>query len=153
MLTSGRTPTHEPMDLNDQWDLSDAIDDAAPDKRVSHELMVQVAEAHSCPVAHVYIGASVDPVLQWQRQSELTIHVCVGACQGYGAGEVLDRLLEVRDARSLDGKPAFDVVPRGCLSACERAPVLASNGSHGQGLHPEVSVATVDEIIEVLLSD
>ena len=153
MLTSGRKPTHQPMDLNDQWDLSDAIDDVAPDKRVSHELMVQVAEAQSCPVGHVYIGASIDPMLQWQRQSDLTIHVCVGACQGYGAGEVLDRLLEVRDARSSAGKAAFDVVPRGCLSACERAPVLASNGSHGQALHPEVSVTSVEEIMDVLLSE
>jgi NADH:ubiquinone oxidoreductase subunit E len=153
MLTTGRQPTHEPLDLNDQWDLSDAIEDAAPDKRVSHELMVQVAEAQSCPVSHAYIGAAIDPMLQWQRQSELTVHVCVGSCQGYGAAEVLDRLLEVRDARSSAGKPAFDVVPRGCLSACERAPVLASNGGHGQALHPEVSVATVEEIVDVLLAD
>ncbi|MGB0591610.1 MAG: NAD(P)H-dependent oxidoreductase subunit E [Myxococcota bacterium] len=153
MLTTGRPPTHEPLDLNDQWDLSDAIEDAAPDKRVSHELMVQVAEAQSCPVSHAYIGAAIDPMLQWQRQSELTVHVCVGSCQGYGAAEVLDRLLEVRDARSSAGKPAFDVVPRGCLSACERAPVLASNGGHGQALHPEVSVATVEEIVDVLLAD
>jgi len=141
------------MDLNDQWDLSDAIEDAAPDKRVSHELMVQVAEAQSCPVSHAYIGAAIDPMLQWQRQSDLTIHVCVGSCQGYGAGEVLDKLLEAKEARSSGGNPAFDVVPRGCLSACERGPVLASNGAHGQALHPEVSVASVDEILDALLSD
>jgi NADH:ubiquinone oxidoreductase subunit E len=153
MLTTGRKPTHEPMDLNDQWDLSDALEDAAPDRRVSHEMMVQVATEQSCPVAHVYIGACIDPMLQWQRQSDLTVHVCVGACQGYGAAEVLGRLLEVRDERSSAGKPAFDVVPRGCLSACERAPVLSSNGAHGQALHPEVTIAGVDEIIDVLLSE
>ena len=151
MLPSGRKPTHAPLDLNVQWDLSDAIEEAAPDKRVSHALMVQVAEAQEAPVSHVYIGAAIDPMLQWDRTSDLTIHVCVGACQGFGAAEVLDTVLAERDARAKDGKPTFDIIPRGCLSACERGPALASNGAHGQALHPEVSPAGVAEILDVLL--
>ena len=141
------------MDLNDQWDLSDAIEDAAPSKEVSHELMVQVANEQGCPVSHAYIGAAIDPMLQWERTSGLSVHVCVGACQGYGAAEVLESLLSEREARSSAGAPAFDLIPRGCLSACERGPVLSSNGSHGQALHPDVSVAKVPELLDVLLSD
>lgn len=151
MLISGRKPTHEPLDLNVQWDLSDAIDDAAPDKHVSHEMMAQVAEAQSAPVSHVYVGAAIDPMLQWDRASDLTLHVCVGACQGFGAVDVLDTLLAAREARAVDGKPPFDIIPRGCLSACERAPVLASNGAHGQAVHPEVTPDGVAEILDVLL--
>ena len=153
MLMSRRKPTHEPLDMNVQWDLSDAIEDAAPDKRVSHELMEQVAADQSCPVSHVYIGAAIDPMLQWERSSPLTIHVCVGACQGFGAADLLDAVLEARAARSVDDKPTFDIVPRGCLSACERAPVLASNGPHGQALHPEVMPSDVAQIFNVLLAD
>lgn len=141
------------MDLNDQWDLSDAIEDAAPDRVVSHELMVQVATEQGCPVSHAYIGAAIDPMLQWERQADLTVHVCVGACQGYGAAEVLERVLSERDERSSAGKPAFDVIPRGCLSACERGPVLSSNGAHGQAVHPEVSVDQVAELLDVLCAE
>ena len=141
------------MDMNDQWDLSDAIEDAAPDKEVSHELMVQVAAEQGCPVSHAYIGAAIDPMLQWRSQSALTMHVCVGSCQGYGAGDLLEWLLKVRDERSEAGSPVFDVVPRGCLSACEQGPVIASNGPHGQAMHPEVTMEGIAEIIEVLLSD
>jgi len=151
MLISGRKPTHEPLDLDVQWDLSDAIEDAAPDKRVTHELMVQVAAGQGAPVSHAYVGAAIDPMLQWERSSELTLHVCVGACQGFGATDVLDAILAARDARSEPGQPAFDIIPRGCLSACERAPVVASNGAHGQALHPEVTPESVAEILDVLL--
>ncbi len=112
-MMDAKKPTHEPLDMNVQWDLSDAIEDAAPDKHVSHALMVQVAEAESCPVSHVYIGAAIDPMLQWERSADLTVHVCVGACQGYGAAEVLDALVSQRDERSEPGRPAFDIVPRG----------------------------------------
>ena len=150
-MMHGRKPTHQPLDMNVQWDLSDAIEDAAPDKRVSHALMVQVAKAEDCPVSHAYIGAAIDPMLQWERTSDLTMHVCVGSCQGYGAAEVLDALILQREGRSEVDKPAFDIVPRGCLSACERGPVLASNGGHGQALHPEVSPEAVSEILDVLL--
>ena len=141
------------MDLNDQWDLSDAIEDAAPDQVVSHGLMVQVAEAQGCPVSHAYIGAAIDPMLQWEREAALTIHVCVGACQGFGAADVLERVLDERDQRSRPDKVAFDVIPRGCLSVCERGPVLSSNGAHGQALHPEVSVEGVVELLDVLCAD
>ena len=151
MLISGRKPTHEPLDLNVQWDLSDAIEEAAPDRHVSHALMVQVAGAQEVPVSHVYVGAAIDPMLQWDRESELTLHVCVGTCQGFGATEVLDAIIAAREARSADGKAPFDLIPRGCLSACERAPVVASNGAHGQALHPEVTPDGVAEILDVLL--
>ncbi|MDP6945547.1 MAG: NAD(P)H-dependent oxidoreductase subunit E [Myxococcota bacterium] len=151
MLPSGRKPTHEPLDLNVQWDLSDAIEEAAPDRRVSHALMAQVAQAQNAPESHVYIGAAIDPMLQWERTSDLTLHVCVGACQGFGATEVLDAILASRAARTDEGKPAFDIIPRGCLSACERAPVVASNGGHGQALHPEMTLAGVAEVLDVLL--
>ena len=151
MLPSGRKLTHEPLDLNVQWDLSDAIEEAAPDRRVSHALMAQVARAQNAPESHVYIGAAIDPMLQWERASELTLHVCVGACQGFGATEVLDAILAARAARAEAGKPAFDIIPRRCLSACERGPVVSSNGPHGQAIHPDVTPAGVEEILDVLL--
>ena len=152
MLTVGRETTHEPLDINVQWDLSDAIEEAAPDKRVSHGLMVQIAAEHDVPVSHVYVGAAMDPMLQWERESELTVHVCLGSCQGYGAVDLLDAILEARETRkTAEGHP-FDVIPRGCLSACERGPVLTSNGAHGQSLHPDVTLETVGEILDVLLS-
>jgi len=151
MLPSGRRPTHQPLDLNVQWDLSDAIEEAAPDKRVSHELMAQVASAQDAPVSHVYIGAAIDPMLQWERASDLTLHVCVGACQGFGAVEVLDAILAARVARSEPGRAAFDIIPRGCLSACERGPVVTSNGPHGQAIHPGATPEGVAELLDVLL--
>ncbi len=150
-LPPDRSPTHEPLDLEMQWDLSEAIDDAAPDRVVSHELLEEVAGSQAAPVAHLYIAAALDPGLQWQGDQALTLHLCVGGCQAWGAGAVLATLLDKRAERLAAGLAAFDVISRGCVSLCERAPALVSDGEHGRAPHFSVTPAGVDEILAALL--
>lgn len=139
------------MDLELQWDLSEAIDDAAPDRVVSHDLMQQVADDNDVPVTQVYIAASIDPGLQWQGDEALTLHLCVGGCQAWGAGETLAALLDRRAALSAAGKPSFDVIPQGCISLCDKAPAMMSLGDHGRAPHFAVRPVDVDEILGALL--
>ncbi|MEZ4267092.1 MAG: hypothetical protein R3F39_12005 [Myxococcota bacterium] len=150
-LAPDRTPTHEPLDLEVIWDLSDVIDERRDGGPVSAAMLAEVAATAAVPVSHAYVAASVDPDLDWQTGTPVTVRVCTGGCQAWGAVTVLERLLELRQARVDAGQPAFDVVAVACLNTCDRPTAVASAGPHGYATHPEVDAEAVDALISALL--
>lgn len=146
-----RPPTHEALDVDAVWDLGDRIDALAPDLRVTPALLARAAAEAGVPPSHAYVACSVDPRLEWERTTELTLVSCVGGCQGWGAVEVLERLLAERDARRAEGRPSFDVATRGCLNMCQRAPAVFSFGARGQAGHAEVRAADVPALVASLV--
>ena len=151
-MNEHRTPTHESLDLDTQWDLGDALADAAEDAPVTHAMIEAVANAQGVPPAQVYIGAALDPLMEWEEESDVALWVCAGACQHYGAGEILERLLALREEHLSGDKPPFHIIPRGCLSVCERGPVMVSHSAHGEVTHPNLELEGLDEIVKLLLS-
>ncbi len=124
-LAPDRTPTHEPLNLEVMWDLSDVIDERR-DGPVTAELLAAVAAEAGVPLSHAYVAASVDPDLDWQSRSPVTVRVCTGGCQAWGAVSVLERLLELRQARAAAGLETFDVVAVACLNTCDRPTAVTS---------------------------
>ncbi|MCB9727744.1 MAG: hypothetical protein H6744_11190 [Deltaproteobacteria bacterium] len=150
-LAPDRTPTHEPLDLEVIWDLSDAIDERRDGGPVTPAMLEEAADEAGVPASHAWVAASVDPDIDWQGQSALTVRVCTGGCQAWGAVPVLERFLELRARRLEAGLPAFDVVAVACLNTCDRPTAVASAGAHGYATHPDTDVEAVDALVEALL--
>ena len=150
-MNEHRTPTHESLDLDTQWDLGDALADAAEDEPVTHAMVEAVAKAQGVPTSHVFIGAALDPMMEWEEESEVALWVCAGACQHYGAGEILEQLIALREKHRNGDNAPFHIIPRGCLSVCERGPVMISHSAHGEVTHPNLEVSAVDELVTLLL--
>ena len=150
LMIEHKPPTHETLDMDVQWDLGDALAEAADDEPVTHTMVEAVAEAHGAPVSHVFIGAALDPMMEWEQETDVELWVCAGSCQHSGAGALLERLLALRTEKMQDGKAPFHIIPRGCLSICEKGPVMISRSPHGEVTHPELAVEDLDEVVSLL---
>lgn len=144
------TPTHEPLDVDLLWDLSEKIDEASPDGRLSHALLTRVAGEAGVPVSSVYTAAAFDPDYTWDQGSERLLTVCLGACQAWGAKELVDELLELRSARLQGGKASFDLVSVGCLDRCHSAIAAESRGPNGCHHHAGLRLGMAEELVSAL---
>jgi NADH:ubiquinone oxidoreductase subunit E len=152
-LAPDRTPTHEPLNLEVVWDLSDVIDERREGGPVTAELLAAVAAEAGVPLSHAYVAASVDPDLDWQSRDTVTVRVCTGGCQAWGAVDVLERFLALRRARAEAGLETFDVVAVACLNTCDRPTAVTSAGPHGYATHPEIDAEAADALVAALLDD
>ncbi len=150
-LAPDRAPTHEPLNLEVIWDLSDVIDQRRDGGPVTHALLAETAASAGVPISHAYVAASVDPDLDWGGRAPVTVRVCTGGCQAWGAVSVLERMLELRRARAAAGQASFDVVAVACLNTCDRPTAVASAGPHGYATHPDIDAEAVDALISALL--
>ncbi|MGM0577415.1 MAG: (2Fe-2S) ferredoxin domain-containing protein [Myxococcota bacterium] len=138
--------THDPLDLEIVWDLSDRIDEDIPDGVLTPQRLAAVAEAEGAPAAHAYVAAGVDPDLEWKREHDVAVEICTGGCQAWGSVPILERLLALREARRDAGEPGFDVIARGCLDACDRPPVAAVDGPDGRVVRTDVEIDSVEDL-------
>src|SRR5438105_2199065 len=106
---SGRPPTHRPVELDRLLRLASALEDAAPDGRVTPERLEAVAEDEGAPRTHLLAAAALVPGLSVPRLHPCALVHCVGACQQWGALDRLEQSLRARDARLARGAEGFDV--------------------------------------------
>lgn len=142
--------THEPLDLDQIWDLSDALADRldAGDEEVTPALLEEVAQSQDAAVSHLYVAAGLDPDTTWTREHPVAFVVCTGSCQAWGSIDALEALIEERSARVSEGRPAFDIVTTACLDVCLPSPPYAvSLGPEGKAVHPQV---TREQVLEAV---
>ena len=134
--------THEPLDLDDIWDLSDALADRLEEgvDEVTPALLGEIAQAQDAELSHLYVAAGLDPDTSWKREHPVAFVVCTGSCQAWGAVDALSALIEERAERVRDGRPAFDIVTTACLDVCLPSPPYAvSLGPEGKAVHPGIT--------------
>ena len=117
---------------------------------VSADDLAAVASEVGAPLSHAYVALGGEPALQLRPREAVQIAACTGACQAKGAMALLERLLELRAERAAAGQPGIDVVPRGCLNLCERAPALLSRSDDGVHPHPGVRPEDLAELCATL---
>lgn len=141
-----RSPTHEDIEMRRLASMGLELEEIAADDAVELGALVELAEDRGRPASH-YIAAiplATELRLAAPANAKLTVKVCAGTCQRYGALDLLDHLVE-RAA-----KTPLALVPVTCLDRCDQAAACELHGPHGQLVLAPATTATLDEALDSL---
>jgi len=139
-----RSPTHEEVELSRLSSMGLELEDIADGDTVTLPALVELAEDRGRPASHYLAAIPLGTELRLAGSAPLTLKVCAGNCQRYGALDLLDHLVEHKSA------PKFQIAPVTCLDRCDQAPAVEAHGAHGQLVLAPATKATLDEAIESL---
>jgi NADH:ubiquinone oxidoreductase subunit E len=148
-----RPPTHAPVDLTRLLRLGGELEEAAPAGVLTAEIIEDVAQSQGAPRSHVYAAAAVATQLGFERRHPVALVVCAGNCQQWGALEGLEQILQLRERRLADGKPAFDVRTRPCLDRCDFSPMVALETKDGVAAIPFANREKVAAAVSAVLDE
>jgi NADH:ubiquinone oxidoreductase subunit E len=140
-----RSPTHEDVDPTRLASMGLEIEEIADGDTVALPALVELAEDRGRPVSHYLAAIPLATELRVAGSAPLTIKVCAGTCQRYGALDLLDHLAE----RAMAGSK-IALAPVSCLDRCDLAPACEIHGAHGQLVVAPATAATLDEAIREL---
>lgn len=140
-----RSPTHEDVDPTRLASMGLELEEVADGDTVALAALVELAEDRGRPASHYLAAIPLATELRLAGTAPLTIKVCAGTCQRWGALDLLDHLAErsANDAR-------FTLAPVTCLDRCDQAPAVEVHGAHGQLVLAPASKSTLDEAIDSL---
>lgn len=131
-------PTHAVLPVDEMKALAHELRARAQaaESVLTVELIEGLARDEGVPPSYAYVAAAEIPELQVRRRADVAFAVCAAGCQGWGAVERLERLLELRDQRLAAGLASFDILPKGCVDRCMAAPVVLVSTPDGVGALP-----------------
>ena len=100
------------------------VEDNADDERISCDAIDELALELGVDPGDLYASAATTTDVQIAREQQVAFIACGGICQNWGALECLETLVDLRQTRSDDGKPIFDISAKSCLDKCEHAPAV-----------------------------
>jgi len=119
------------------------LEEIAEGDEVALPALIELAEDRGRPPSHYLAAIPLATELRLAGGAPLTIRVCAGTCQRWGALDLLDHLVEKRDAR-------VSIAPVTCLDRCDLAPACEVHGAHGQLVLAPATPASLDEAISSL---
>lgn len=138
-----RSPTHEDVPIARLSSMGLELEDIAVDDTVALDALVELAEDRGRPPSHYLAAIPLATELRLAGDAPLTVRVCAGNCQRYGALDLLDHLVEKRSA-------AFSIAPVTCLDRCDQAPACELHGAHGQLVLAPATAAELDDALAQL---
>ena len=140
-----RSPTHEDVDPTRLASMGLELEDIADGELVPLPALIELAEDRGRPASHYLAAIPLATELRVAGSAPLTVKVCAGTCQRWGALDLLDHLAErsAKDAR-------FTLAPVTCLDRCDHAPAAELHGAHGQLVLAPATKAALDEAIDSL---
>lgn len=135
-----RSPTHEDIEPRRLASMGLELEDIADDGVVTLDAIVQLAEERGRPVGHYIAAIPLATELALAPAGRLTVRVCAGTCQRWGALDLLDHLAEKNAT----------IVPVSCLDRCDQAPACEVHGDHGQLVIAPATASALDEALESL---
>lgn len=145
-------PTHQPIDMMSLYDLFGTIRGMAQSGPIKISDLEALAEKEGVPRSHAYAATMFDPTITLETEGDSSIVVCTGRCQMFGAIDILEELLKMRDARKAEGATPLNVLPRSCLDQCDFPPVMMSRSEHGLCTHRFAKMEELPEIVETICS-
>ena len=141
MKTPTRSPTHEDIEMRRLASMGLELEEIANEDVVELAALVELAEDRGRPASHYLAAIPLATELRLApRNAKLTVKVCAGTCQRYGALDLLDALVP-RDVT---------IVPVTCLDRCDQAPACEVHGDHGQLVLAPATKASIDEALSTL---
>ena len=142
-----RSPTDEDIDMGRVASMGLELEDIAENDEVQLSALVELAEDRGRPASHYIVAAVLGTELKLAGTAPLTVKVCAGNCQRYGARDVIDHLVE----KWVDtGGAKFSLSPVSCLDRCDQAPACEMHGDHGQLVIAPATKANIDEALNSL---
>ncbi len=139
-----RSPTHADVELSRLSSMGLELEDIADGDQVALDALVELAEDRGRPASHYLAAIPLATELRLAGDAPLTVKVCAGTCQRWGALDLLDHLVERRGA-------TFAIVPVSCLDRCDQAPACEVHGAHGQLVLAPATTAALDEALASLV--
>lgn len=141
-----RSPTDEDIEMRRLASMGMELEEIADGDRVELLKLVELAEERGRPASHYLCAVPLATELTVDSgTAALTLKVCAGNCQRYGARDLLDHLVEKWQAQ-----PSFRLVPVTCLDRCDQAVGAELHGPHGVLVLAPATAATVDEALASL---
>jgi NADH:ubiquinone oxidoreductase subunit E len=142
-----RSPTHEDVPLGRLSSMGLEIEEIAEGGEVQLAQLIELAEDRGRPASHYLAAIPLATELGLAPAAAVTVRVCAGTCQRWGALDLLDHLAERAQAQG------FAIAPVTCLDRCDQAPACEIHGEHGQLVLAPATKAAIDDAIRELASD
>jgi NADH:ubiquinone oxidoreductase subunit E len=141
-----RSPTHEEIEIPRLSSMGLELEEIAEGDVIPLPALVELAEDRGRPASHYLAAIPLATELQLAptKGATLTMKVCAGNCQRYGALDLLDHLVEHKQASKLSIRPVT------CLDRCDHAPAVEVTGPDGQLVLAPATKASLDEAITSL---
>lgn len=141
-----RSPTHEDIELRRLASMGLELEEIAEDDQVDLAKLVELAEDRGRPPSHYLAAIPLATELTLAMPGPVTIKVCAGTCQRYGALDILDALVERA------GRGGFAIAAVTCLDRCDQAAACEIDGAHGKLVVAPATPASVIEALDALSS-
>jgi NADH:ubiquinone oxidoreductase subunit E len=145
MKAPTRSPTHKDIEVSRLSTMALEIEDIAADGMVGLRDLIELAVERGRPVSH-YLAAAALHEIRVATTGNLTIRVCAGTCQRWGALDLLDHM-----ATRWENAEAFTIAPVTCLDRCDQAPACELHGEHGLLVLAPATGANLDEALDQLI--
>jgi hypothetical protein len=139
-----RSPTHAEVEPSRLAAMGLELEDIAEGGAIALPALVELAEDRGRPASH-YIAAiplATELSLAAEPAAKVTLRVCAGTCQRYGALDLLDHVVAKR--------PTAALVPVACLDRCDQAPACELHSPDGQLVLAPATTAALDEAFAAL---
>jgi NADH:ubiquinone oxidoreductase subunit E len=141
-----RSPTHEDVPIGRLSSMGLELEDIADGDEVALPALIELAEDRGRPASHYLAAIPLATELRVAGTGPLTVRVCAGTCQRWGALDVLDHIVE-HAARA-----KLTIAPVSCLDRCDLAPAVEIHGAHGVLVLAPASLPRLDEALAALVT-
>lgn len=139
-----RSPTHEEIEISRLASIGIELEEIAHGEEIPLPALVELAEDRGRPPSHYLAAIPLATELRLAGTAPLTLKICAGNCQRYGALDLLDHLVEHSK------RDAVNISPVTCLDRCDQAPAAELDGPHGKLVLAPATKASIDEAIASL---
>src|ERR1041384_7025634 len=101
-----RSPTHEDVPPGRLAAMGLELEDIADGEEVALPALIELAEDRGRPASHYLAALPLATELRLAGEAPLTVRVCAGNCQRWGALDLLDHLADLSVAAN---RPAFGI--------------------------------------------
>lgn len=144
-----RSPTHEDVPIGRLSSMGLELEELAEGDEVALPALIELAEDRGRPVSHYLAAIPLATELRVAGAGALTVKVCAGTCQRWGALDVLDHIVEHIVEHAAASK--LTIAPVTCLDRCDLAPAVEIHGAHGVLVLAPASLPGIDEALAALV--
>jgi hypothetical protein len=151
-----RPPTHKPIDLQRLVAIAGELEDAiavANADRLTPEVAEELAADLGASELQIYAAAALMTAIPCDASNPVRFELCIGGCQNFGAGELLEHLLKRHAQRREEDKPLFGIVAKRCLDLCHLAALVVLHTPDGRAGMPLATIAKLDEALALAFAE
>ncbi len=145
-----RSPTHEDVPTSRLAAMGLELEDIAEGETVALPALIELAEDRGRPASHYLAAVALATELRVAPAAPVTVRVCAGNCQRWGALDVLDHLAGQLSGPQAGRPRGFAIAPVSCLDRCDHAPACEIHGTHGQLVVAPATPAAIDDALREL---